>query len=101
MSRRWTCDTCDESFYSNAQVATVTSAIVTSQERLTHMAECSDSKETAVETKRQQLEDKQREAMPPTDPSLTAYKCADCKTVLYLKPIDILKHKRSHLTKNE
>jgi len=65
------------------------------------MAECSDSKETAVETERQAEEEKEREALPPSDPSLKAYKCAECKVTLYLKPIDILKHKRSHLTKKE
>ena len=31
----------------------------------------------------------------PVDPSLKAFNCDKCKQTLWLKPIEILKHKRS------
>jgi hypothetical protein len=85
LAEKWTCKYCNEEFYSNAQ------------QKLEHLAECEDANKGA-NNQDVQMKDGEHvveEVEEKRDPSLQEFACDICNKKLYLKPIDILRHRRS------
>lgn len=68
-------------------------AALTSVEKLQHLQICQPGT-TETETK------DSGEELAARNPNSTAYSCEDCGKTLYLTPIEILKHRKSHKTTN-
>ncbi|XP_012281786.1 probable ATP-dependent RNA helicase DHX34 [Orussus abietinus] len=77
METEWNCPKCD------------IRATLTSIEKLQHQATCVKPTSETMDTK--------TESSAKKKSNHQAYECPDCKETLYLKPIEILKHKKQHL----
>jgi ATP-dependent RNA helicase DHX34 len=77
MQRHWTCKRCNKEYLLNLS------------ERMQHEVECIGQEEEVG------FEMKEKDKKVPTAGS-QEYKCDVCNEILYLTPVEILKHKKSH-----
>ncbi len=91
VATKWACPSCKDDFYSS------------SAERLLHIQGCNKEAprgiwEGSVEHEDQSEEAKKREEHNPLKKD---FSCQECGKKLWLTPVEILKHKRAHLTEQK
>lgn len=84
ISTKWTCESCALDFYSNPA------------EKFEHLQSCRVEHQSMADAK---VEEADADRSVPVDPLAKAYDCEVCGERLWLTPINILKHRRSHQTK--
>jgi hypothetical protein len=83
ISTKWTCECCTLDFYSNPA------------EKFEHLQQCRAEHQSITDVSANE-EEKSSSASANVDPLAKEYYCDECGHKLWLTPINILKHRRSH-----